>query len=133
MNISLIRKYKRPNYTIGRLRLNAEDFCDTLENPVRVPGVKVAGLTAIPAGMYEVILTDSPRFRRVLPLVLSVPGFSGVRFHAGNTVADTHGCILVGWNTERGKITSSRLTEDALVARLKRCVDDGEKIYLEIQ
>ncbi len=133
MKISIERKYRRPTYTIGRLSVDGEPFCDTLEDPVRAPGLKAPGDTAVPAGAYEVILTHSPRFGRVLPLLLDVPGFTGVRIHAGNTAADTEGCILVGWNTQKGRVTSSRLTEEALTARLKRAEADGEKIYLEIR
>lgn len=133
MNIVLNRKFKRPLYTIGTLAVDGEYFCDTLEDPVRPAGQKVLGQTAVPAGVYEAVLTLSPRFKRVLPLLLDVPGFTGVRIHAGNTAEDTQGCILVGWNTEKGRITSSRLTEDALVTRLKRAQDEGEKIYLEIK
>lgn len=133
MHIVLTRKFKRPLYTIGTLAVDGEYFCDTLEDPVRPAGQKVPGQTAVPAGVYEAVLTLSPRFKRVLPLLLDVPGFTGVRIHAGNTAEDTQGCILVGWNTEKGRITSSRLTEDALVTRLKRAQDEGEKIYLEIK
>ena len=133
MHIVLTRKFKRPLYTIGTLAVDGEYFCDTLEDPVRPAGQKVPGQTAVPAGVYEAVLTLSPRFKRVLPLLLDVPGFTGVRIHAGNTAEDTQGCILVGWNTEKGRITSSRLTEDALVTRLKRAQDEGEKIYVEIK
>lgn len=133
MRISIERKYRRPTYTIGRLSVDGEPFCDTLEDPVRAPGQKIPGDTAVPAGAYEVILTRSPRFKRVLPLLLDVPGFTGVRIHAGNTPADTEGCILVGQNTLRGMLTQSRAAEAALTARLAHAGKAGEKIYLEIK
>ncbi len=133
MELTLLRKYPRPTYCIGKLSVDGVPFCDTLEDPVRAAGVKILGQTAVPAGAYEVILSWSPRFGRVLPLLVDVPGFDGVRIHAGNTAEDTQGCILVGWNRERGKVLSSRVTETALVARLMGAVEKGERIYLEIK
>lgn len=132
MNIELTRKYKRPTYTIGSLAVDGLPFCDTLEDPVRPRGVKITGDTAVPAGVYEVMLTYSPRFKRVLPLLLDVPCFEGVRIHAGNTAADTAGCILVGFNRERGRVLDSRRTEAALVQKMQMRAAAGEKIYLKI-
>lgn len=133
MNIVVCRKYRRPTYTIGVLSVDGEPFCDTLEDPVRPRGVKIAGQTAVPAGAYEVVLTYSPRFKRVLPLLLDVPAYEGVRIHAGNTAADTAGCILVGFNRQRGKVLDSRATEAALVQKMQLRAAAGEKIYIEIK
>lgn len=120
--LNLQRIAEKPDYTIGRLYINGVRFCDTLEPPVRdlqADGSgKVKGKTAIPAGEYYVQVTQSPRFRRLLPLLLNVPHFSGVRIHAGNTVADTQGCILVGENKQVGKVLNSRKYEQLLVHRL---------------
>jgi hypothetical protein len=104
--------------TFGRLHVDGRLLCDTLEDAVH-GGPKVQGSTAIPAGTYSLDLTYSPRFKRVLPLVHDVPGFAGVRIHAGNTIADTEGCILVGTRA-RDKLVRSRLMVDALVQVLER-------------
>lgn len=133
MNIKIKRIFKGPSYTIGRLELDGKYFCDTLEDCVRPAGVKVRGLTAIPAGNYEVILNWSPRFKRVLPLVLDVAGFSGVRIHAGNCAADTEGCVLVGFNQVKGRLVASRPTLDRLMEKLLAAVKAGGKIWLEIR
>ena len=51
---------------------------------------------AIPDGFYRLRMTYSPRFQEVLPILDNVVGRTGIRIHAGNTIAHTTGCILVG-------------------------------------
>lgn len=138
MELTLKRIAKRPDYTIGRLFVNGEYYCDTLEDTDRgltqamateeIKRIKVAGQTAIPSGKYCVFLTPSPKFGRVLPLVYDVPGFSGIRIHAGNTERDTQGCILVGENKIVGRVINSRNTLDMLMKVL-----DGQDITINIE
>jgi hypothetical protein len=96
----------------------------TLEDAVReIPGQpvsqwKVPRETAIPAGVYPVTLTVSNRFKVVLPLIGNVPGFEGVRIHAGNVIEDTEGCVLVGRTRFPKSIGESRLALQALLLRL---------------
>lgn len=118
MELRVKRKFFGENYTIGELLIDGEYFCDTLEDTVRPFGKngegKIAGQTAIPIGTYRVAMTYSQRFKRVLPQVLNVPFFEGIRIHPGNTAEDTHGCILVGKNSEKGKVLESKATFDRL-------------------
>lgn len=118
MKMKLRRTFKGTEYTIGKLYLNDEYFCDTLEDVVRPAGRKIAGKTAIPAGEYKVVLTESKRFKKLLPLLINVPNFTGVRIHSGNTHHDTEGCILVGENKVKGRVINSRATMNRLMARL---------------
>lgn len=130
MKILLKRIAWGKNYTIGKLYLDGQYFCDTLEDVDRDLNKdgdiddkgeeKVYGETAIPAGKYNVELTMSARFGRVLPLIKDVPHFTGIRIHRGNTSFDTHGCILVGINSEKGKVTNSALTEANLIRALQK-------------
>lgn len=89
---------------IGDLFIDGEFFCHTLEDKKRADGVKVKHETAIPAGTYKVILTMSNRFKRVMPLLVNVPMFSGIRMHGGNDSEDTSGCPLVAFNTDYKRI-----------------------------
>ena len=131
MRIVIKRIFKGTEYTIGKMYVNGDYQCDTLEDTVRPNGEKVYGKTAIPSGIYEVILTISPRFKKMLPLLLNVPGFQGIRIHPGNTAKDTEGCILVGENKVKGQVINSKVTFTKLMARLNR-VDKNEKITIEI-
>lgn len=95
MELLLKRIARKETYTIGHLYLNGEYFCDTLEDKDRgldndkmsiaeIKAIKVPRETAIPTGKYEVSITYSPRFKRMMPLLSGVKGFSGVRIHTGN-------------------------------------------------
>lgn len=136
MNLKLVREPSAGNSTLGTLYVNNTHQCYTCEDIER-EGPKVYGKTAIPPGTYEVIISMSNRFKRLLPEVLKVPGFEGIRIHAGNTSADTEGCILVGTKLDRlkGVIVggTSRPAFDALFAKLKSAFDSKEKITITIE
>jgi len=118
MELTLIRFDLDASRTIGRLYVDKASYCYTLEDTVRMDGVKVPGKTAIPTGRYAIAVTYSPRFKVVLPILLNVPGFDGIRIHAGNSAGDTEGCILVGHNLEGDYITSSRMALAGLIDKL---------------
>ncbi len=130
MNLFLQRIAQTPEYTIGRLYINDNFFCNTLEDAVREQ--KIAGQTAIPEGTYTVIVNKSPRFKRDLPLLLDVPNFEGIRIHRGNTAKDTSGCILVGENKVKGKVINSTKYETLLTAILKREMQSGSNISITV-
>ena len=88
-------------YTPGKLYANGVFWCFTLEDEDRrLEWVgterKVNDRTAIPRRTYAMAVSQSQRFGKLLPIVLDVPGFSGVRIHGGNRAEDSRGCILVG-------------------------------------
>lgn len=126
------REKSRNGATVGKLLLNGKFFCYTLEDVVRGANEKkVHGQTAIPAGTYKVILNISNRFKKLMPLLLQVPGFEGVRIHAGNTSADTEGCILVGTSVLQNGMTiyKSREAYEALM----RVLVEADAITLTIR
>ena len=148
----LVRIAKEANYTIGRLYVKLDEpvikcvdgeivkedmryLCDTLEPKRRnlKKEKKVPGRTAIPEGRYRVVITKSFRFMRWLPQVREVPGFSGIRFHAGNTYHDTRGCILPGWNRKKGMVVNSRSALQMLMLEMTAALDRDELIWLTIQ
>ena len=136
IHLSVIRKAYRDTYTIGKMYINGEYFCDTLEDKVRVMNSindKIKGETAIPAGTYKITLEMSPRFNRKLPLLHDFPYFSGILIHRGNTAKDTHGCILVGENKVKGQVINSTKAEVALMDILTKAVSKGDTIDIEVK
>lgn len=97
MKLTLKPRTSTDHTTISELYVDGVFECYILEDVTRPPGSpKVPGETAIPAGTYEVTITHSPKFGRLLPLLNDVPGFSGIRIHPGNDEHDTQGCLLPG-------------------------------------
>ena len=96
INFTLHRRIYSDTTTIGDLVLDNKFLCNTLEDVARPLGIKVANKTAIGSGIYIVRNTMSKRFGRIMPEILNVPFFSGVRIHPGNKAEDTAGCILPG-------------------------------------
>jgi hypothetical protein len=134
MKLRVERLWKKPAYTVGRLFVDGKFFCNTLEDTVRDLSneKKVYGKTAIPYGEYKVVYNWSPKFGRNLPRLLNVPAFEGILIHPGNTADDSAGCILVGKNTEVGRLTESRYTSDKLNVLIGDAQRRGESITIEI-
>ena len=135
MKLKLIRDTFSDESTIGKLYIDGEYFCETLEDKDRyleAGGKKVYGKTCIPRGTYEVTITMSNRFKKELPLLLNVPQFEGIRIHAGNTAADTDGCILLGRARRNNFVENSRDAVNEFMQRLRQSLKDGEKVEIEI-
>ena len=92
---TLIRYTRTEKSILGSLYLNGAFICYTLENDAK----------AIPAGLYSIENSKSPKFGRELPLLFSdkVPSRRGVRLHAGNTYQDSAACVLVGMKRDDAK------------------------------
>ena len=124
MRIELVRIAFKDTYTIGKLYVDDTYFCDVLEDVDRglkssmteseILEKKVKGQTAIPTGHYVINITYSPKYKRMMPLLLDVKGFSGIRIHSGNSSKDTEGCLLVGKNKKVGMVLESRDTYQPL-------------------
>jgi hypothetical protein len=133
MKLELVRIANRPTYCIGKLYIDGVWFCDTIEDTDRglddsmsvdeILKKKIKGETAIPTGIYKVEITYSPKYKRMMPLILGVKGYSGIRIHSGNISKDAEGCLLVGRNTVVGMVTDSRNTYQRLFAKLQKAKD----------
>jgi hypothetical protein len=129
MELRLQRRKITDISCIGDLYIDGEKECFTLEDPPKAE--KIPGTTGIPAGRYRVIVDFSNRFQTKMPLLLGVPGFEGVRIHAGTTPADTEGCILVGDVEKSDWIEKSRIAFMRLFKKLWHAVQ-REKVWIEV-
>lgn len=146
MEILVERKYKKKDYTIGKMYINGEYFCDTLEDTDRglkqeyslaeLKEMKEYGKTAIPTGEYVLTITYSNRFAKMMPLINNVPAFSGARIHPLNTSKETEGCIGVGICDDPNKdwIRDSRKTYNELMRILECRLDTmHEEVRIRIE
>lgn len=147
MVISIIRKPSDKGATLSTWYVDGKYQCVGCEDVVRGDSAaKVYGQTAIPAGTYKVIVTMSTRFKRLLPLLVNVPGGRirfgeqlidncGVRIHSGNTPEDTEGCLLPGTRigADGRSVEASRVAFDALFTKINAALGGGEKITLTIK
>ena len=117
MEIKIKRLHRTDHSTIGELSIDGKFECFTLEDIER--DVKIKSETAIPKGTYKVIINRSNRFKRLLPLLLNVPNFEGIRIHSGNTNHDTEGCILVGLTRSKDFIGQSRKAFNKLFKKMQ--------------
>lgn len=152
MKLFLNRHYKGESYTIGKLYIDGEYFCDTIEDKDRglfqnmplnqIKEKKVIHQTAIPTGTYKITLSvQSPKYSQrkqydfckgYLPRLIDVPGFEGVLIHIGNKAGDSSGCILVGENKVKGQVINSTATFKKLYEILNKTKENNEDIEITI-
>lgn len=155
MKILIVRKWKKENYTIGKLYLDGVPFCETLEDRDRglsnsmplesIKTIKKSADTAIPTGTYKVRMDIiSPKYSKKdwyvknchqsrMPRLENVPGYEGVLIHPGNSSEDTEGCILVGKNKMKGMVVNSKETFLLLYSKMYAAYKRGEKIVITIE
>jgi len=138
----LQRIFLGETYTIGKLSLSDKHLCDSIEDKVRdynkdgdlldAGETKVFGETAIPYGRRRVTIVFSPHFKRKVPLIHDVPHFTAIEMHAGTTAKDSHGCIIVGENDEKGKVHRSRYWEAYITNMIDDYIEQGNEVYINI-
>lgn len=135
MHLKVVREYFGPNKTLGTLYIDGEKFgytCEDTDRKLEEAGAsaKIAKMTAIPRGSYRVIIDMSERFKKLMPHILAVPFFSGIRIHSGNTEKDTEGCLLVGFTRSIESIGDSRRAMGELIRVLQ---ETKEEITITIE
>lgn len=139
MKFTLQRGQSKHGVTLSRLNLGEKFICDVLEDEVRevkgqsVDQWKVHGKTAIPAGTYEIVAQDSPRFGPDTLTLLNVPGFKYIRVHAGNSAEDTEGCLLPGIRMSETRVASSRAALAHIRELVLPALQRGESVHIEIR
>lgn len=129
MEIKVTRKEFTDKSVIGEMEIDGEFLCYTLEDPPRL--TKIPGKTGIPAGRYEVVIDLSTRFKRLMPHILNVPGFEGIRIHAGNRAVDTEGCVLLGMTRGLDFVGQSREAVESFMFELGEGLRDG-KVFITV-
>lgn len=152
MKLLLKRIAKRDTYTIGKLYIDGQYFCDTIEDKDRglkqsmslseILRIKIQNKTAIPTGTYKVTLNVvSPRFSKKdfymqnankgrVPRLLNIPGFDGVLMHVGTDENSSSGCIIVGKNKIVGKVLESK---DTFIKLYKKLQTSANNITITIE
>lgn len=154
MEILVYRKWKKPDYTVGRLSVDGVFMANTMEDIDRglddgmqdwmIRNKKIPNVTAIPTGRYQVEMNVvSPHFSKYpfymdvcqgkLPRLKNVKGFEGVLLHCGSDHSNSSGCILLGLNKQKGKLTDSKETFKKVYSLMKEAHDRGETIYITIE
>ncbi len=136
MKLTLEREPSQDFGTYGKLYINNIFQCHTLEDVDRKleeGGTKIYGETAIPRGEYKIIIDFSNRFKKEMIHVLDVPGFEGIRIHAGNTNADTHGCLLLGSGRANGHLLNSRAACNRVFEMVEAALERGEEVTIEVK
>lgn len=126
-----------PGFTLGRLFVEGMMYGFTCEDQDRKleeePGAKIQKRTAIPRGLYRLTLSFSNRFKKVMPLIVDVPGFEGVRIHGGNTAEDTEGCPLLGAFRTATGVRGCAEVNQALIDFIASAEDRGDAVWIEVK
>ena len=143
MELQLKREIFTEQSTIGTLTIDGVFECYILEDKDRnltdlmplekIAGTKVYGKTCIPYGRYEVDWTMSARFKKMMPILLNVKGYSGIRIHAGNTEIDSLGCLLCGRLKINDRISESTLATNRLYKKIEAAKKQGQRIFITIE
>jgi hypothetical protein len=133
MRISCVQIEKGEDYIISEFWINNKKFF-MIEDPLRE--VKIKGITGIERGIYKVIMTMSNRFKKIMPLLLDVPDFKGVRIHSGNTELDSEGCLIIGsklgYLNDKRAVLNSKDSCSYVYSEIQKAINKGEDVTIEL-
>lgn len=135
LELKLHRDVLTERFTLGKFYVDGKFFahtCEDRDRKLEAGGVKVPKKTAIPRGHYKVVCSFSRRFQKVLPEVLDVPGFTGIRIHGGNTADDTEGCPLIGKVRTADGVYKCAERVATLIDLITAAEDAGRETWLEV-
>jgi len=142
INLELKRKFFAEDYTIGTLSIDGKRYSHTLEDKTRDLNKdgdldddgedKIYGRTAIPYGRYKISIVFWKKHNIYVPYLHNVTAFSGILIHSGSSAKDTEGCILVGLNTVKGRLTKSREYARKLTILIQQYIIAGHEVYINI-
>jgi hypothetical protein len=143
MNITVTRYKHEKDFTIGKLFIDGQFECYTLEDEKRE--VKVMHETRIPEGKYNVVLRTfgghHEKYEKKFPehegmlWVTNVPGFKDILIHIGNDDDDTSGCLLVGLGPDeaKGKIVNSTVAYLRLYNKVLPVLKAGKEVWIKYE
>lgn len=140
MKLEIIRDTFADDYTLGKLVIDGVQQGFTCEDAVRGEGDpktvaqwKIDGMSAIPYGRYRCGVEYSNRFKRVMPTIFSVPGFKGIRIHAGNRHTDTEGCPLIGLERTKDGVRNCAPLVDYVCDEILKAEKAKKEVFIEIR
>ncbi len=146
MKLYLDRIHSTDDSTLGRLWIDGQSTCWTMEDEFRAR--KVRGETRIPAGIYEIKLRSEGGMIQKYKArygdwhtgmlhLQNVPGFQYIYIHTGNSDDHSEGCILVGLgcNSPSGgepTVQASRIAYEPIARAVHEAIGRGERVTIEI-
>ena len=136
VKLELIRHVLQPGFSLGRLigpNVHFGYTCEDEDRKLEEGGEKIPGKTAIPRGYYRLTANVSRRFGRMMPLLVGVPQFEGVRIHGGNDAEDTEGCPLLGKVPTTTGVKSCKQATEQLLAYILAAEKAGDQVWVEVK
>jgi len=128
--IEIKRFYASENCTLSKIYVNKVLQVVGLEPPLMLNSLKVFGKSAMPTGSYKLKWSPSVKFGCLMPFIVNVPKFMAIMFHAGNTVKDTRGCVVIGLKYDGETVLKSRAACELFFPLLDG-MDDADVIVSE--